>query len=144
MSGNGIARMTASKILHSEDTAADVTVITNDLFPVFYRSALKDSLAGRVVEDTLWARAFASSRIALSAYRRVSQSPHTATTVRFQGDGEPIVRDSPFIEGNEGIGDYAESTHTHLDEVVLSPATGPIRLALVLVRPSPLFLLLYR
>jgi hypothetical protein len=26
------------------------------------------------------------------------QSPHTATTVRFQGDGEPIVRDGPFIE----------------------------------------------
>jgi len=27
--------------------------------------------------------------------------------VRFQGDGEPIVRDGPFIEGNEVIGGYS-------------------------------------
>ena len=35
------------------------------------------------------------------------QSPHTATTVRFQGDEEPILRDGPFIEGNEVIGGYS-------------------------------------
>jgi hypothetical protein len=38
------------------------------------------------------------------------QSPHTATTARFQGDGEPIVRDGPFIEGNEVIGGYSLCT----------------------------------
>src|SRR5579872_3894008 len=32
------------------------------------------------------------------------QSPSTATTVRFNGGGEPIVTDGPFIEGNEVIG----------------------------------------
>ncbi len=54
--GNGIASVTATEILRSEDSAADVTVIADDLFPVFYRPALKDYLAGRVMEDKLWAR----------------------------------------------------------------------------------------
>ena len=54
--GNGIASVTATEILRVEDTAADVTVIADDLFPVFYRPALKDYLAGRVMEDKLWAR----------------------------------------------------------------------------------------
>lgn len=54
--GNGIASVTATEILRSEDAAAEVTVIADDLFPVFYRPALKDYLAGRVLEDKLWAR----------------------------------------------------------------------------------------
>jgi len=54
--GNGIASVTATEILRAEDTAADVTVIADDLFPAFYRPALKDYLAGRVAEDKLWAR----------------------------------------------------------------------------------------
>src|SRR5260370_40268225 len=44
------------------------------------------------------------------------QSPHTAATVRFQGDGEPIVRDGPFIEGNEVIGGYTALTAPDLHD----------------------------
>jgi len=54
--GNGIAGVTAAEILRNEDSAADITVIANDPFPVYYRPALKDYLAGRVREDKLWAR----------------------------------------------------------------------------------------
>src|SRR5947209_17221033 len=54
--GNGIAGVTAAEILHNEDSAADITVIADDPFPVYYRPALKDYLAGRVREDKLWAR----------------------------------------------------------------------------------------
>jgi NADPH-dependent 2,4-dienoyl-CoA reductase/sulfur reductase-like enzyme/pSer/pThr/pTyr-binding forkhead associated (FHA) protein len=54
--GNGIAGVTAAEILRSEDPAADITVIADDPFPVYYRPALKDYLAGRVREDKLWAR----------------------------------------------------------------------------------------
>ena len=54
--GNGIAGATAAEILRDEDTAADITVIADDPFPVYYRPALKDYLAGRVREDKLWAR----------------------------------------------------------------------------------------
>src|SRR5256885_2704217 len=54
--GNGIAGVTAAEILHNEDSSADITVIADDPFPVYYRPALKDYLAGRVREDKLWAR----------------------------------------------------------------------------------------
>src|SRR5437588_12797358 len=54
--GNGIAGVTAAEILHNEDSAADITVIADDPFPVYYRPALKDYPAGRVREDKLWAR----------------------------------------------------------------------------------------
>src|SRR5260370_9368349 len=54
--GNGITGVTAAEILRVEDAAADITVIADDPFPVYYRPALKDYLAGRVREDKLWAR----------------------------------------------------------------------------------------
>src|SRR6266566_2694481 len=54
--GNGIAGVTAAELLRNEDSAADITVIADDPFPVYYRPALKDYLAGRVREDKLWAR----------------------------------------------------------------------------------------
>ncbi len=54
--GNGIAGVTAAEILRNENSAADITVIADDPFPVYYRPALKDYLAGRVHEDKLLAR----------------------------------------------------------------------------------------
>ncbi len=54
--GNGIAGVTAAEILRAEDTSAEITVIADDPFPVYFRPALKDYLAGRVREDKLWAR----------------------------------------------------------------------------------------
>lgn len=54
--GNGIAGTTAAELLRAEDSAAEITVIADDPFPVYYRPALKDYLAGRVREDKLWAR----------------------------------------------------------------------------------------
>src|SRR6266567_3119936 len=54
--GNGITGVTAAEILRTEDAAAHITVIADDPFPVYYRPALKDYLAGRVREDKLWAR----------------------------------------------------------------------------------------
>ncbi|MEO8955067.1 MAG: FAD-dependent oxidoreductase [Ktedonobacteraceae bacterium] len=54
--GNGIAGVTAAEILRDENSAADITVIAEDPFPVYYRPALKDYLAGRVHTEKLWAR----------------------------------------------------------------------------------------
>src|SRR5438876_1844812 len=47
--GNGIAGVTAAEILRNEDAAADITVIADDPFPVYYRPALKDYLSDHVV-----------------------------------------------------------------------------------------------
>src|SRR3989442_14016142 len=54
--GNGIAGVTAAEILRAEDTASSITIVADDPFPVYYRPALKDYLAGRVSEGKLWAR----------------------------------------------------------------------------------------
>src|SRR5579863_1563600 len=73
--GNGIAGVTAAEILRAEDSAADITVVADDPFPVYYRPALKDYLAGRVREDKLWARPnsfYQAQRIRFLAERVVS------------------------------------------------------------------------
>jgi NADPH-dependent 2,4-dienoyl-CoA reductase/sulfur reductase-like enzyme/CRP-like cAMP-binding protein/Fe-S-cluster-containing hydrogenase component 2 len=54
--GNGIAGVTAAEILRAQDATASITIIADDPFPVYYRPALKDYLAGRVGEEKLWAR----------------------------------------------------------------------------------------
>jgi NADPH-dependent 2,4-dienoyl-CoA reductase/sulfur reductase-like enzyme len=54
--GNGIAGITAAETLREEDSSASITMITDDPFPVYYRPALKDYLAGRIQEPKLWAR----------------------------------------------------------------------------------------
>ncbi len=54
--GNGIAGATAAELLRTEDSAANITVISDDPCPVYYRPALKDYLACKIREDKLWAR----------------------------------------------------------------------------------------
>jgi NAD(P)H-nitrite reductase large subunit len=54
--GNGIAGITAAETLREEDSSARITLINDDPFPVYYRPALKDYLAGRIEESKLWAR----------------------------------------------------------------------------------------
>jgi hypothetical protein len=46
------------------------------------------------------------------------QSSQTATTVRMEGGGEPIVLDGPFVEGKEVVSGYAEVEVDDLDEVL--------------------------
>jgi hypothetical protein len=43
---------------------------------------------------------------------------HTATSVRFAGEGKPLVTDGPFLEGTEVIGGYAEIEVPDLDEAL--------------------------
>ncbi len=62
------------------------------------------------------------------------QPPQTATTVRFQGEGEPLIYDGPFLEGNEVIGGYVEITVADLDEALRLARSWPDR-GTVEVRP---------
>ena len=62
------------------------------------------------------------------------QAPETATTVRKNGSGDPIVTDGPFIEGNEVIGGYAEVEVADLDEALRMAKTWPGR-GTVEIRP---------
>ena len=62
------------------------------------------------------------------------QPPQTATTVRFDGDGEPLIHDGAFIEGNEVIGGYTEITVADLDEALRLARSWPAR-GTVEIRP---------
>src|SRR5579883_924550 len=54
--GNGIAGITAAEVLRSQDPVGSITIVADDPFPVYYRPALKDYLAGQMPEEKLWAR----------------------------------------------------------------------------------------
>ena len=54
--GNGIAGITAVETLRAEDDSADIAVVADTPLPLYNRPLLKDFLAGRVSEDTLWMR----------------------------------------------------------------------------------------
>lgn len=54
--GNGIAGITAAEVLRAENAECALTIVAEDPFPVYYRPALKDFLAGKLVEEKLWAR----------------------------------------------------------------------------------------
>jgi hypothetical protein len=53
------------------------------------------------------------------------QPPQTTTSVRRQPNGEVIVRDGPFPEGNEVVGGYVEATVADLDEALRMAKTWP-------------------
>src|SRR2546421_409289 len=54
--GGGIAGVTAAETLRNEEPSAEITVIADTPLPAYYRPALKDYLADRVTEDTLYVR----------------------------------------------------------------------------------------
>jgi hypothetical protein len=60
--------------------------------------------------------------------------PETATSVRFGPNGPPVVTDGPFLEGEEGIGGYAEIDVADLEEALRMARTLPGR-GTVEIRP---------
>lgn len=46
------------------------------------------------------------------------QPPHTATTVRMDRGGDPVIVDGPFVEGKEVVSGYQEVEAADLDEVL--------------------------
>jgi hypothetical protein len=53
------------------------------------------------------------------------QPAHTATTVRLDGGGEPVITDGPFVEGKEVVSGYAEVEVADLDEALRMVRTWP-------------------
>jgi len=93
--GNGIAGITAAETLRSEDSAAAITVIADDPFPVYYRPALKDYLAGRVQESKLWARStdfYQQQKIGFLQERVVAIQPNQHSIHLQSGRSVPYSR----------------------------------------------------
>jgi len=71
-------------------------------------------LRSRYAEVGRW---FAENRARLGHGGQL-QGPETATTVKFRGDGPPIVKDGLFLEGKEIVGGCTEVEVAHLDEAL--------------------------
>lgn len=50
---------------------------------------------------------------------------HTATTVRLDGPGDPVVTDGPFVEGKEIVSGFVEIDVADLDEALRMARTWP-------------------
>jgi hypothetical protein len=79
------------------------------------------------------ARWFAANKATIVSSNQL-QGPHTATSVRFDPSGTPVVKDGPFMEGKEIIGGYCEVDVADLDEALRMAKTWPGRGA-VEIRP---------
>ena len=79
-------------------------------------------------------RWFAEHRTKIGGANQL-QPPETATSVRFDRDGRPMITDGPFLEGKEVIGGYAEVEVADLDEALAMAKTWPGR-GVVEVRPA--------
>jgi hypothetical protein len=90
----------------------------------------RDDLAERYAQVGRW---FAEHAGAIGGAGQL-QPRETATTIRFDPSGEPLVIDGPFLEGNELIGGYAEIDVPDLDRALAMAKTWPGRGA-VEIRP---------
>jgi hypothetical protein len=79
-----------------------------------------DDLAERYAEVARW---FARHGAAIRGANQL-QPRETATTVRL-GEGDPLVIDGPYLEGNELIGGYAEIEVADLDEALAMARSWP-------------------
>ncbi|MFI6510352.1 YciI family protein [Streptosporangium sp. NPDC050855] len=59
----------------------------------------------------------------------------SATTVRLEGGGEPVVVDGPFVEGKEVVSGYVEAELPDLDEALRMAKSWPA-CPVVEVRPA--------
>lgn len=87
----------------------------------------------RIAQYAQVAKWFEEHRANIGAGNQL-QSPQTATTVRFQAAGEPLIHDGPFMEGNEVIGGYTEISVSDLDEALRMARSWPGR-GTVEIRP---------
>jgi hypothetical protein len=89
-----------------------------------------DELKARYAEVGRW---FAENRGAIATSAQL-QGPNTATTVRFDAAGKPLVKDGPFVEGKEILGGYCEVDVSSLDDALRMAKSWPGRGA-VEIRP---------
>jgi hypothetical protein len=95
-----------------------------------FESMKPEELRQRYAEVGRW---FADNRARLGHGNQL-QGPETATTVRFQPNGTPIVKDGLFLEGKELVGGYTEVEVADLDEALALAKTWPGR-GTVEIRP---------
>jgi hypothetical protein len=85
-----------------------------------FEAMSQEDLAERYAQVGKW---FAQHGGVITASNQL-QARESATTVRL-GEGDPLVIDGPFLEGNELIGGYAEIEVADLDEALAVAKAWP-------------------
>jgi len=88
-----------------------------------FEALSEDELRARYAEVARW---FGEHDQRILASEQL-QPREAATTVRFAGDGDPLVTDGPFLEGGEDIGGYATIDVSDFDAALAMARTWPGR-----------------
>lgn len=94
--GDGAAGMTAARTLRGLDPAADITVLSDDPNPAYFRAALTNYLLGELREEQIWATPASfyeqyrltrlhARAIGLDAARAQIHSSHSAVPLSYDG-----------------------------------------------------------
>ena len=100
-----------------------ISVLWNGGRPGRFEALTPDELRQRYSQVGRW---FAENQTHLGHGNQL-QGPDTATTIRFQADGKPVVKDGLFLEGKEIVGGYTEVEVANLDEALAMAKSWPGR-----------------
>ena len=112
--GNGVAGTTAAENIRQNDTTGEITIVTDEDLPFYYRVRLPDYLAGVVAESELIAKKeawYAEKKISLKLNSRITEANPGAKHV-LTADGVTLAYDRlllangshPFIPPIKGSG----------------------------------------
>jgi NAD(P)H-nitrite reductase large subunit len=97
--GNGVAGTTCAQILRKNDIACDITLITNELYPLYNRVSLPRFLQGVLTEQKVMIRDFdwhTQQRITLLTETLVTRVDTAERTV-YLSKGDPLTYDGLLI-----------------------------------------------
>ena len=93
--GNGVAGTTAAENIRQNDTTGEITIVTDEDLPFYYRVRLPDYLAGVVAESELIAKKeawYAENKISLKLNSRITEANPGAKHV-LTADGVTLAYD---------------------------------------------------
>jgi nitrite reductase (NADH) large subunit len=131
--GNGVAGTTAAENIRANDPDGEITIVTDEDLPFYYRIRLNDCLAGEIKEQELIAKKkqwYSDNNIALQLNTRITGADQTAKTIHTTNK-ETLAYDKllvatgshpfvPPIKGNEKKNVHTLHTVRDVREIALS------------------------
>lgn len=129
--GNGVAGTTAAEQIRKHDDQGEITILTDEITPFYYRLRLNEYIGGDIKKDSLIARKpewYTEKRIKLVTGARVTEADPekqiivTSANEKFTYDSLLIATGSksfvPPIEGSEKNGVFTLRTIVDADQII--------------------------
>ncbi len=143
--GDGAAGVTAARVLRGADSQAQITLISDDPNPAYFRAALTNYLLGELREEQIWATtpAFYDEYRLLRVRSRVVRLDPSRAELHLSQGGQAIGYDSllvasgararfPLFEGNHLYGVMVLRTLQDCRTVMEQIASGYVKQAVVI------------